>query len=652
MPPQPQPDAAGRRPRWRGVFSTFLSDATPLDLRLVGRTLLHAIVVGVVAGLVSVIFVGALELVEDLLLGRLVGYSRLRAHGESVFGAMPEAHTVRLWLLPVIPALGALLGGMLTARFAPEAAGGGGDAMIAAFHERGGVMRRRVAPIKALASILTLGAGGAGGREGPTMQIGAALGSLVGGMLRVGRRERRILMVAGVAAGMSAVFRTPLGAALLAVEVLYRDDFETDALIPALLASVVSYSVFISFFGEATLFAHAPRYPFIPAHLPLYALLAVLLALVAVAFLGLMNAVKRLTARLPGPVWLRPALGGLALGLLCAPILWYVGERIGGRGQGLGLLGGGYGAAQVAITGAGWLGSGWHGVELLLLLAAAKIVASSFTIGTGGSAGDFAPSLVIGGLAGGAFGRAASLLLHDPTIDPGAFALVGMGTFYGGIAHVPVSALIMVCELCGSYDLLVPLMLAEGVAFVALRRRSLYHAQVPSKRESPTHAAPLLDVLEQVRVGDVMTRDRPFASFTRGTSGAEMLRRCAEVSWQDVFPVLDGAGAMIGMVTADSLRIMGGDPDLSSLAVAADAMALPVTVTAEAPLREAIVAMVESELRELPVVDGAGKIVGFLDEAEVGRAYLGATARRAADATPLSTPWPAPDSEREGGRGA
>lgn len=623
-------------PRWRGVLSGLFSETAPLDLRLIGRTLLHAVLVGALAGVVSVLFVAGLELLESVVLGWGIGYHRLLAAGESVFAHVSSHGAPRLWLLPLIPAIGALLGGMLTARFAPEAAGGGGDAMIEAFHKHGGVMRRRVPIIKTLASILTLGSGGAGGREGPTMQIGGGLGSIVGAALRVGRRERRILMVAGVAAGMAAVFRTPLGAALLAVEVLYRDDFEADALIPALLASVVSYSVFISFFGEATLFAHAPRYPFIPGHLPLYALMALLLALVGITFVSAMGGVKQLAARVPGPIWLRPALGGLLLGLFCAPVLWFVGERIGDRGKGLGLLGGGYGAVQLAITGASWLAADWRSVELLMLLCAAKIVASSLTIGSGGSAGDFAPSLVIGGLAGGAFGRAASLLLHDPTIDPGAFALVGMGTFYGGIAHVPVSALIMVCELAGSYDLLVPMMLAEGVAFVALRRRSLYHAQVPSKRDSPAHPAPLLDVLEQIRVREVMTGDRPYASFTLGTPASKMLARAAEVSWQDVFPVLDGAGKMVGMVTADALRIMGADPALVSLTVAADAMQPALAIGVDDVLRRAIEVMLANELREIPVLDAEGKIVGFLDESEVGRAYLGATARAAADVTPLA----------------
>ena len=143
-----------------------------------------------------------------------------------------------------------------------------------------------------------------------------------------------------------------------------------------------------------------------------------------------------------------------------------------------------------------------------------KIVATSFTVGSGGSAGDFGPSMVMGGIFGGAFGRAAQLLLHDPRIDPGAFALVGMGTFYGGLAHVPIGSLVMTCELAGSYDLLVPLMLAEGIAFVTLRNQHLYHAQVATRRDSPAHRDDLvLDLLKGIRVDAIVVKDRPLVTF-------------------------------------------------------------------------------------------------------------------------------------------
>jgi CIC family chloride channel protein len=295
-------------------------------------------------------------------------------------------------------------------------------------------------------------------------------------------------MVAGVAAGIAAVFRTPLGAALLAVEVLYRDDFESEALIPAVLASVIAYSVVISIFGESTLFAQPNRFPFVPAHLPLYGLMALMVALLAYLFLRTLRTVQAISLRLTVPDWAKPAVGGLALGVFAMPLILLIGWQIGQPGQGVGLLGGGYGAVQIAISGAAWLPSGWSAVALLAGLCIAKVFASSLTIGTGGSAGDFAPSLVIGGLFGGAFGRAIQLISDDPRINPAAFALVAMGTFYGGLAHAPLSSLIIVCELAGSYDLLVPLMLTEGIAFIALRRYSLYQAQLPTRRQSPAHS--------------------------------------------------------------------------------------------------------------------------------------------------------------------
>ncbi|WP_104985039.1 chloride channel protein [Sorangium cellulosum] len=599
----------------------------PIAFQLVGRVLLHAILVGVAAGILGSLFFAALELAEHEILVSLTGYEPLRARGEAV---LPGAHSgpFRPWLVCVLPALGALAGGLLTARLAPETAGGGGNAFIDAFHHKGGVMRTRVPLVKALASICTLGSGGSGGREGPTMQIGGAIGSIIGRGLRVGTRERRILLIAGAAAGMSAVFRTPLGAALLAVEVLHRDDFEADALVPSILASVVSYSVFIYFFGESTLFAHAPRYPFVPSHLPLYAALALVVSLVAALFLQTMHTVEHTVRQIALPVWAKPALGGLALGLLVTPMLMLLGSRFDRPGQGFGMLGAGYGAAQIAITGAKWMPDGWTAVQLLLVLLATKMVATAFTVGSGGSAGDFGPSLVIGALTGGAFGRAAELLLGDPRIDPGAFALVGMGTFYGGIAHVPIASLVMVCELAGSYDLLVPLMLCEGIAFVALRHSTLYRAQVATKRESPAHKDELIfDVLRSIRVADVVIHGRPFVSFEARTPAAKVVERIAACEWQDTFPVLSEDGKVIGTVDVEILRTTATAPELSGFAIAHDLMTTPASVSETDDLHRALQVLLDHGVRELLVTDGDGKIVGFLDESDVTRAYHDATAR-------------------------
>lgn len=588
--------------------------------------LFHAALVGAVAGLVGAAFFAALEYVQRLLLEELAGYTPLRAHGETFLTSV-ELRPFRPWMLVLLLTGGGLACGLLT-RLAPEARGGGAEVMIDAFHHRAGIIRRRAIWLKWLASLCTLGSGGAGGREGPTMLIGGALGSAVARVLGVSTRERRILLVAGVAAGIAAVFRTPLGAALLAVEILYRDGFESDALIPSVLASVIAYSIVISIFGESTLFSHAPRFPFVPAHLPLFALLALSIAFLATLFLTVFRASQKFFNRLPVPMWLRPGLGGLLLGLIGVPIVYYVGSHIHHPGQGLGILSGGYGAVQMAISGVTWLPMGWNGVVLLLLLSLVKLGAASLTIGSGGSAGDFAPSLAIGGLFGGAFGRAAQILLHDPRIDPGAFALVGMGVFYGGIAHVPLSALVLVCELAGNYDLLVPLMLAQGIAFVALRHRALYEAQVPTQRDSPVHRdAILLDILKGFHVGDVMTQRRDFTTFRPRTPAAEMLHQVSDITWQEVFPVLDETGKLMGLISSDALRLLAVEQQDAAWLVAADIMQPAVTLMPTDTVRSASEMMVASELREIPVVDAEHRIVGFLDEREIAQAYLRAAAR-------------------------
>lgn len=610
----------------------IFTGAAPVDLRIVGRMLFHAALVGISAGVVGAAFFGLLELVQRILLEELAGYEVLRAHGETF--AEPEGpSSFRPWLLVLLPALGGLGCGLLT-RLAPETRGGGGDAMIEAYHHQGGIIRRRVVWIKAMASMCTLGTGGAGGREGPTMQIGAALGSFIARGLRVNARERRILLIAGVAAGISAVFRTPLGAALLAVEILYRDGFESDALVPSIFASVVAYSIVISVFGESTLFAHAPRFVFVPWHLLFYALLAVLLAALAAGFVASLRRFAKLFDSLPVPDWARPALGGLALGVLCTPVLLLVGSRVGTKGQGLGILGGGYGAIQAAISGASWLPDGWQAVQLLLLMSLLKLVAASLTIGSGGSAGDFAPSLAIGGLFGGAFGRAVQLLVDDPRIDPGAFTLVGMGVFYGGIAHVPLSALVLVCELAGNYDLLVPLMLSQGIAFIALRKRSLYTSQLPTQRAATSHLNERLHaVLRAVRVADVMIRERPFVSFEPDTSISQMRALLSEATWQDVFPVLS-QDELVGLVSADAMKMLVSEQPEPGWARASDLMQAPVFVRPNDDLRSAMDVLLAHALREVPVIE-EGAVIGFLDERDVARVYL--DVERQNDST--STPW-------------
>jgi CIC family chloride channel protein len=603
----------------RKVVALINPAEQPLELQIAGRTLLHAALVGLGAGILGCAFFACAELVQNLLLERLAAYEPLRAHGEKVWGAAASGE-IRLWILVAIPALGALVSGFVC-RFAPECRGGGGDATIDAFHHQEGVVRGRVLWVKPIASIATLGAGGAGGREGPTMHIGAALGSLIGRYLRVTARERRVLMVAGIAAGISAVFRAPLGAALIAIEMLYRDDFESEALIPSVLASVIAYSVSISVFGQSTLFGHLPPYAFHPGQIPLYIVLAVVVSAAASTFVASLRFAHKMFDRAKAPEWVRPALGGLLLGILVLLTLHVVGPVIGHADRGLGILGGGYGVSQVAITGADWLPMGWTAVEVLALLALVKIVAASLTIGSGGSAGDFAPALAIGGLLGGAFGIAARVILDDPTIQPGAFALVGMGTFYGGIANTPLAALVLVCEMAGSYELLVPLMLAEGVAVIALRKVSLYPAQLATLRDSPVHRREV-DPLAKARCKDVLRRDRTFVTVAPETPIRDLLQQVELAGPQAIFPVVDGERKLRGLISDEALRLAVANPELHVVGVAADLMTPAVSVPQDADLRTTAQLLLSNDLRGLPVVDDERRVIGILDEHELSSVML------------------------------
>lgn len=598
-----------------GLGASLPKDAA---YRQLVRTLLLASVVGAAAGGVSGLFALALIHVQHWVLDGFAGVTPLHAAGEHDLARL--ATPFRPWLMVFLPALGAGFGSFLAYRFAPETAGGGGDSAIRVFHRQDAIARRRVPLMKCIVSVLTIGFGGSGGQEGPTVQIGSATGSLVARWLRTTARERRILYVAGIAAGIAAVFRTPLGAALFAVEVLYRDDFESDALIPAVFASVSGYSLSLLFGAPSDLFAHAESYPFVPMHLPLFGLLALLEVGLGMMYLQAMRRVRRVSEGLKGPLWLRPCLGGLALGLLATPVVYLLSGYLGEPGSGLGMFGGGFGIAQVAITGAPFLPGGWDAVWILGALCLTKVAATSLTLGTRGSAGNLAPTLVIGGLLGGAFGRAASLFTGDSRIDPGAFALVGMGTLFGGIGHVPLSSMILVCEMAGSYDLILPLMLAEGIAFVALRHHHLFPSQ-PARRED---VADELRRRPSPRVREVAEEVPEARHFGPATRGRAMLEAAGDVPAQVTFPVLDEAGALVGLVPAGALRVLAGEGGMAEWIVATDLMQEPVTARPDESAAEALARMAAAGLRQIPVLGDAAQIVGYLDErAVVGRLVQG-----------------------------
>jgi CIC family chloride channel protein len=571
-----------------------------------GRLVMLSALVGVVAGFGALAFNFILDFSSELFLTKAVGYELPLPGGEGET-RMP-AEPARRWLLLVVPAVGGLLSGWLVFSVAPEAEGHGTDAMIEAFHRKGGLVRKRIPFVKTIASALTIGSGGSAGREGPIAQVGSGFGSALATWLKSGDRERRVLLLAGAGAGIGAVFRAPLGGALFAVEVLYREvEFESAALVPGFVASIVSYSIYCGLSGKWGAIFRVPELTFHrPVELLLYAALGVVCAWMGMLYVKVFYGVRdRVFRRIPLPRHVKPALGGLAVGVIAyfLPAVMSMG----------------YGWVQLAMDGQLALG-------LIVTIAFMKILATGLTISSGGSGGVFAPSMVIGGLTGAAVGLLFQRWLPGVVTQPAVFALVGMAGFFAGVAKTPLSSLIMVSEMTTGYGLLAPLMLTTGLCYVLTPRRiSLYEHQVNRRSDSPAHEGEfVVDVLERMRVSDAMTKDAKLTVFRPDTPLAEMLEGFAG-SKQHVYPVLETGELLHGIIYFDDVRVFFTERGLPSRAVVAqDLLATSyAVVTPEEDLASALRKFRTSRLEELPVVEreGSRRFVGILSRRDVIAAY-------------------------------
>jgi CIC family chloride channel protein len=433
------------------------------------RLLLDTILLGIVGALSAQAFTYMLRVAQALFLTRLTGYRTPGLPEEGgVLQQIIGPHG--LWLIPLATTLGGLLSGILVYSLAPEAEGHGTDTAVKAFHRAAGFIRARVAPLKMIASAITIGSGGAAGREGPTALISAGVGSVYASVEHRPEEERRLLVLIGMAAGLSAIFRSPIGTAFFAIEVLYSDiEFDASALLYTMIGSVVAYAINGLFVGWQPLFNVPPEVGI--SHFSeylWYVALGVGAGVVATLLPVVFYGIRDLFRALPVPLLIKPAIGGLGVGLL-----------------GLGLphvLGGGYGWIQEAIDGRLTIG-------IMFLLVFAKTLALALTVSSGGSGGVFAPSLFVGAMLGGFLAQ----LFHQP---PAGFVIVGMAAVFGGAARVPIATLLMVTEMTGGYHLLVPSALAvmlshmvQGTLSKPLKYKSLYEAQVPGRADSPAHQA-------------------------------------------------------------------------------------------------------------------------------------------------------------------
>jgi len=591
-------------------------------LRSQFRLLSLAALVGVVAGLGAIVFYVSTQVAEYYALGALAGYHPVRAAGESLPSWLPAIDPpLHPWLLLVIPTVGGLLSGLIVYSFAPEAEGHGTDAAIAAYHLRQGEIRPRVPLVKIVASALTIGSGGSGGREGPIAQIGAGFGSLLANLLRLRPVDRRVLMAAGMGAGIAAIFRAPLAGALFAAEVLYRSpEFEPEVIMPAAIASVVSYCTLGLYAGWKPLF-ETPDFHFNdPRRLLPYLLLVVFMVLLATIYTRTFYGVTALFKKLRLPHHVRPAIGAFLTGAL-ALALYFAFSGHEHRELVLSVLSFGYGAVQQAIDN----GSN-TGALLLLAIAIGKIFTTSLTIGSGGSGGVFGPSMVIGGCGGGALGIALHRLWPGLVPDPAAYVVVGMAGFFAAAAKTPFSTLVIVSEMTGGYHLLLPALWVCVLAFVLSDEQSIYSSQLESRSRSPAHQGSYVrEVLAGVRVRQfLLDHAEPPATLRPDDTLSTVIDQLSRSAYP-VLPVVDGNERLLGVVNLEEVHLVSQSPHVSPLVLAEDLMRSDIRpLQPDDQLDRALELFVENDLLALPIVNSLDEmiVIGIARRFDIASAYL------------------------------
>jgi CIC family chloride channel protein len=570
-----------------------------INIAHAGKWTLYFVLIGLIAGLGSIAFHYLCRLGLHYFMDFMAGYRPPSPAGEHHL-LLPTITPFNRIMLLFLPALGGLLSGWLVYTYAPEAEGHGTDAAIDAYHRKGGFMRSRVPIVKTIASALTITTGGSGGREGPIAQIGAGFGSFLATTLKLSDRERRIMMAAGIGAGVGSIFRAPLAGALFAAEVLYRDpEFESEVIIPAGISSVVAYCLFCLVFGWGSLF-ESPDFLFRnPLELGPYLVLSLVLVATGVlyikSFYGLIGIFKSIKI----PNHIKPAIGGLCTGI----IGFFLPQT----------LAFGYGFAQKALYNE-------LTIPFLFLLAIGKIFTTSFSIGSGGSGGVFGPSIVIGGAMGGVVGKIFHQIIPSIVTEPGAFVVVGMAGFFTAVSNTPISTIIFVSEMTDSYGLLLPSLLVCSVSYLAARKWTIYEKQVKSKIDSPAHAGDFfVDILQAIRVKNLLHLVKSVEVIPRDMTFRDFRDFFSETK-QHYFPVVDEFDRLTGIFSSTDIRSVLFSRGIGQLVVMNDIATFDIIFTTPSEdLNAVLQKFTIKNIDSLPVVkdDDNGILIGMLNRREV-----------------------------------
>ncbi len=564
------------------------------------KWLVLGIVIGLVAGLSSIVFIVGLELASKLLLETIGGYAPPLPVGEG--NRLAAGSFERPWAIPLVVAFGGLVSGVLVSRFAPEAEGHGTDAAINAIHHNPRGIRWQATIVKLFASVATIGSGGSAGREGPTAQISAGFGSLLVRRLALSPRDARIAVAVGVGSGIGAIFRAPLGGAVLGAEILYRDDLEPEALFPSFVASIVGYSVFGSVQGFTPIFGTLRTHGFEhPNQLFYYALLGVAAGLVGRLYVRGFYTMVRAARAVRCPDMLKPAIAGLLVGLI------------------------GLAFPAALGTGYGWVQRGMRGglpdvaLWVILALPLVKILTTSLSVGSGGSGGIFGPGMVIGAFVGLGVWRTLHGFAPGMPDFPTPFIVVGMIACFGSVAHAPLSVMLMVAEMTGSLALLPPAMIAIGLAALVVGSVTVYEGQLRSRADAPAHRASFgMPMLGSARAGDVMTPPRLVLPAEMTVSEAR--DRLAETGLAGA-PVVRSDGRFAGVLSMDGMALDA--PDRTALAAADTSHP---TLPLDSDLDSALDALASADVGWVPVLEGE-QVVGVIAMKEVIRGYQDALRR-------------------------
>ena len=503
----------------------------------------------------------------------------------------------RIW----IPALGGLVVGSLVYFLAREAKGHGVPEVIEAVTLRSGMIRKRVVFVKCVVSAICIGTGGSVGREGPIVQIGSAIGSSIGQVLRISAERIRILVGCGAAAGIAATFNAPIAGSMFALEIVLGD-FGIATFSPIVISSVAATAVSRHFLGDAPAFI-VPAYQLISAwELPLYVVLGLFCALVAVTFTTVLYRTEDIFDDLKIPEYLKAVVGGLMLGImgLLFPHI----------------LGVGYPSIDLCLM---QKLSWW----VMFFLVVFKILSTSITLGSGGSGGIFAPSLFMGAMAGGFFGMVVHHIFPEVTASPGAYSIVGMGAVVSGTTHGPISAILILFEMTGDYKIILPLMIACIISSVAsgqLLKDSIYTLKL-ARRGVNIKAGKEVNVLKSIPVKDVVNPE--VETIPENMTLGRLAEKISK-SKDNSFPVVNDKGDLTGVLTFVDYHDVVFDENMKDLVVAQEiATTKVVTVSLDDNLYDAMEKITLKDFSILPVVspNNPSQLIGVLTRRDIFSAY-------------------------------